>query len=106
MALFSPISMHHDVGGPLKEITFKILSHYTQMSTPSSKPIVKNSSISSKTLEMMKSIISIIKDMDLSSNEEDHVRLRRLLYRTMDSLVELKLALLQLLVSTPSTSTQ
>lgn len=55
---------------------------------------------------MMKSIITIIKDMDLSSNDEDHVKLRRLLYRAMEPLTELKLELLQQMVCPPLTSTQ
>lgn len=53
-------------------------------------------SISSKTLLQMERIITIIKDMENSSYEGDLTQLKRLLYRSMDSLMELELGLLRL----------
>lgn len=53
-------------------------------------------SISSKTLAQMERITSTIKAMENSSYVGDLTQLKRLLYRSMDSLTELELGLLLL----------
>lgn len=68
-------------------------------------PFSGPSSISSKIQLKMERIISIIKDTENSYSEEDRTKLRRLLYRSMDCLTELELALLQLMVSKSSKPT-
>lgn len=57
-----------------------------------------NLSISSKILNMLQEITTIIKDLDTLKKKEDQAQLNRLLYRSMDSLTVLKCQLLQLQV--------
>jgi len=56
-------------------------------------------SISSKTVALMKELITIIKGMDTLENADDQVKLNRSLYRSMDALTVLKCQLLQVQVS-------
>lgn len=63
-------------------------------------------SVSSRIQKLMEQIIITIKGMDTSSNVEELRRLNRLLYRSMDNLMEFQLELLQLKDSSVSKSTQ
>jgi len=54
----------------------------------------------------MESIITIIKDMDILLKNKDQGVLKRLLYRSMDQLMELESALRQLQVSQLSVAMQ
>jgi len=62
--------------------------------------------ISSRTLETMERIITTIKDMESSLQDQELPPLRRLLYRSMDVLKELELNLAQLKVEKSLKSTQ
>jgi hypothetical protein len=77
------------------------------MSSTNGVPInLSTISISSKTLEQMARIITTIKDMENSEYVGDLTQLKRMLYRSMDSLTELELGLLRLKEEKHSRSTQ
>jgi hypothetical protein len=63
-------------------------------------------SISLRIQGKMKNITSIIKDLESSLSESELPTLRKLLYRSMDSLTELELSLLQQQVARFSKPTQ
>lgn len=77
------------------------------MSSTNGVPINLNTiSISSKTLLQMERIITTIKDMGASEYVGDLTQLKRMLYRSMDSLTELELGLLRLKEEKNSRNTQ
>lgn len=70
-------------------------------STPGASPTSNTSFISLKIQRQMERIITIIKDMVILLPENESGRYTRMLWRSMDGLMELESSLLQLQVPTP-----
>lgn len=86
------------VSGLVAHIYTHVLRNNNNSSTNLLNQSAVNLSISSKILNQMEKIISIIKVMGNSFSKEEVKQLNRLLYRATDNLMELELSLHQLQV--------
>lgn len=86
-----------DTNGRIGSWMIVFVCRKNKMSCTNSVKILSNTlSISSKIQNQMARIITIIKDMESLNLEEELKQLNRLLYRSMDNLMEFELSLRQL----------